>query len=321
MKLGIRVSFYDSKLLWPRLEEWFRACSLFFCAAFAGELLLKIVGLGYEFVYSMWNWLDVLLVLSSLLDILEVTERTANAAALRVARLSRLLRVMKVLRKLGTFDSLYIMTTAMRGSIPVLFWSVSLLALANTVLALILQVLCTPFIEEAAEPGSNQTAAGQKVFGYSGTFSRSVLTMFETALGNFIVPCRIMMHNVHPGFIFFFLCTKLVIGFSIVSVITGVFTQETFKAAAQDDLIMIRHKQRAKRVHEAKMKTLFKHADKNRDGYLDAEEFQEVLADPSLQMWLAAQEVHVDNAERLFFSSPVKAAKFRWTGSSLAWAS
>merc|ERR1719336_3582280 len=113
--------------------------------------------------------------------------------------------------------------------------------------------MCQPFIEDTTAPLEQR----QTVFSYYGTFTRSTVTMFEITLGNWIVPCRVLMEHVNEGFSMFALVHKLIIGFSMVSVITGVFIQETFKVAAQDDKIMMRHKERASRVHRDKMERLF----------------------------------------------------------------
>merc|ERR1712242_336136 len=86
----------------------------------------------------------------------------------------------------------------------------------------------------------------------------------------------------------------------MVSVINGVFMQETFKIASQDDKIMMRHKERATRAHRKKMEVLFGATDENADGTLDQCEFVEVLENPALRTWLAAQELQVTDAKDLF---------------------
>merc|ERR1712046_20720 len=102
-----------------------------------------------------------------------------------------------------------------------------------------------------------------EVFMYYGSFGRNMLTMFEVTLGNWMPPCRALVENVGEQFIIFFLIYKLVIGFSVLSVISGVFIQETFKVATQDDRIMMMHKERARKTHALKMRALFDHADDN----------------------------------------------------------
>merc|ERR1711983_67735 len=84
-----------------------------------------------------------------------------------------------------------------------------------------------------------------EVFKFYGTFARAMLTMFEITLGNWMPPCRALVENVHELYMLFSLAHKLVIGFSVVSVITGVFIQETFKVATTDDRIMVMSRERA----------------------------------------------------------------------------
>merc|ERR1719191_1989783 len=91
---------------------------------------------------------------------------------------------------------------------------------------------------------NSATPGGIQVFRYFGSFARSMLTMFEITLGNWIVPARALVENVSEWYMVFAIFHKLVIGFSVVSVITGVFIQETFKVATSDDTLMLIQKNR-----------------------------------------------------------------------------
>merc|ERR1719204_448612 len=98
--------------------------------------------------------------------------------------------------------------------------------------------------------------------------------MFELTLGNWMPPTRALVEHVHEAYMLFFLMHKFVIGFSVVSVITGVFIQETFEVAQNDDQIMMNNKKRAE---------LFQHADADGDGNLDHDEFMYIMHDPSIR--------------------------------------
>merc|ERR1719356_560904 len=116
-----------------------------------------------------------------------------------------------------------------------------------------------------------------EVFQFFGTFARTMLTMFELTLGNWMPPCRALVENVSEWYLLFNLAHKMVIGFSVVSVITGVFIQETFKVATTDDKIMLMQKERAQRTHTKKMMSLFEYADKDGSGSIDRDEFKMVM--------------------------------------------
>merc|ERR1719502_1995877 len=104
-----------------------------------------------------------------------------------------------------------------------------------------------------------------------------MLTMFEITLGNWMIPCRALVEHVSEYYMTFFLIHKLIIGFSVVSVIMGVFIQETFKVSTTDDHIMMIQKERDIKTHTRKMRALLEHADASGDGQLDPEEFGEVM--------------------------------------------
>merc|ERR1711953_166925 len=96
----------------------------------------------------------------------------------------------------------------------------------------------------------------------------------------------------------FSLAHKLIIGFSVVAVITSVFIQETFKVAAIDDKIMIMSTERAKKTHIKKINALFGYTDHDGNGYLDVNEFTTVVSDSGIRTWLASMGLVVrDNLE------------------------
>jgi len=177
-----------------------------------------------------------------------------------------------------------------------LFWSVSVLTFVQFILAFALQQLVVGYIMNE----QNAEERRMEVFMYYGTYTRSLLSMFELTLGNWIVPARALVENVSEWYMIFFLAHKLAIGFSCVSILNGVFIQETFKVATTDDRIMVMSKERVKRIHRAKMTVLFDHADMDGDGFIDFDEFQTCLADGELQIWLSAMELDARDSHTLF---------------------
>ncbi|CAJ1336444.1 unnamed protein product [Effrenium voratum] len=137
----------------------------------------------------------------------------------------------------------------------------------------------------------------QEVFAYFGTCSRAILSMFELTLGNWPVIARVLQDKVHEAYFIFSIAHKVTIGFAVIGVINGVFMQETFKVAGSDDKIMMRQRERERKLHTKKMKVLFEHADESGDGILDIEEFRQVMENPSVRTWLAAQDLHMNSPE------------------------
>merc|ERR1712078_176798 len=103
---------------------------------------------------------------------------------------------------------------------------------------------------------SNPYEKRQEGYRYFGTFSRSLFSMFEITLGNFVPVSRMLMENVSEWYILFNIFHKCAIGFAVVAVVRGVFMHETFKVAATDDNIMVAQKTRSKKIHRDKMQRL-----------------------------------------------------------------
>merc|ERR1712194_173914 len=94
---------------------------------------------------------------------------------------------------------------------------------------------------------------------------------------------------------------KISIGFAGVAIINGVFIQETFKVASSDDVLMVRQRERANRLHAQKMKRLFHEADVvDVDGLISKEEWVSLLLDPQVKNWLGSMELDACDAINVF---------------------
>jgi len=217
-------------------------------------------------------------------------------SVIRLVRMARLLRLLRLVRSIQAFDALYVMTTAIRGSTQILTWTFVLLLLVQTTIAFFLNQILEGYIKDDSLPLNVR----QKLFEYFGTTSRALLSMFELALGNWPVIARILQENVSEYFTIFSIAFKLCIGFAVVGVVNGIFMQETFNVAANDDRIMLQKKQRDQAKHIHKMRKFFKAADSSGDGVLDLEEFQAIMENDSITQWLSAQGLNVSDADTLF---------------------
>ena len=80
---------------------------------------------------------------------------------------------------------------------------------------------------------------------------------------------RLLAENVSEWFMLFGVLHKLAIGFAVVSVVNGVFMQETFSVASSDDRVMIQKRKRMLQTHKMKMQRFFALADKSKNGSID----------------------------------------------------
>eukprot|EP00931_Biecheleriopsis_adriatica_P026395 TRINITY_DN16066_c0_g1_i2.p1 TRINITY_DN16066_c0_g1~~TRINITY_DN16066_c0_g1_i2.p1 ORF type:complete len:316 (+),score=54.42 TRINITY_DN16066_c0_g1_i2:1139-2086(+) len=220
---------------------------------------------------------------------------STNATLLRICRLARLLRLLRLVRNIQGFDALFVLTTALHGSMPVLFWTFFLLLSWNLTCAVCLNYFFMGMMNDEGVALDKR----QLIFEYFGSSSRALLTVYELTLGNWIPVARMLMENVGEYWVVFCISHKVLM-LAVISIINGVFMQETFAIAQRDDNIMMRQKMAERRRQKQKMDSLFAAADIADDGMVQKKEFVKLCQDPEVQLWLAAQEIDASDPIRLF---------------------
>ncbi|CAE7505743.1 Scn8a [Symbiodinium natans] len=279
---------------WIDGDHVFYVLEMLFGIVFTAEVVLRLLVRQHLFFCGGWNWLDLVIVLVWIFGQVFEDMLPVNSQVLRLARLIRLFRLLRLVRRIQQFDSLYLMSTAIRSSSGILGWTAALLFLIQMLFALVLnQLLYGFYFTDAVSTDELIKDRQEIVYTYFGTFSRSLLTMFEITLANWPPVCRVLTENVTEWFMIFFLIHKVTMGFAVIGVINGVLMQETFKVASYDDTIMMRTKQKAMENHIRKMQLLFEEADTSEDGRIDLQEFKEIVADSELKAWLGAMELDI----------------------------
>merc|ERR1719223_346082 len=163
-------------------------------------------------------------------------------------------------------------------------------------MSLVLNSALSTFISDSTQ----ELADRELVYKYFGTFTASVLSMFEVTLGGWAKITRILTESVSEAYLLVFLPYRLIIGFAVIKIIAGVIMHETFKVAANDDELMIMQKSSVIRQHKKKMHELFREVDASGDGRITWPEFHAVIDDVRLQTWLSAMDLDVSDAHVLF---------------------
>ncbi|CAJ1356158.1 unnamed protein product [Effrenium voratum] len=252
---------------WTTAEPIFATLGTVFGVIFTLELVMKFLGLRLEFFRQIWNWIDLAIIVLWIVSISTTAALPVDPTLLRVARLARLLRLMRVLHSIRSLDALYIITTALSGSMSILGWACVLFFFVQLALALLLTGLLTSYYFNDA---TIALADRQAVYVYFGTFTR---------------------HNLMKS------GELAKIGKSEVN---GVFMQETFSVASSDDRVMIQKRNRMQATHKKKMKRFFSMADKSQNGSIDIEEFRHMTAHSEVSAWLSSMDLDVSDAQRLF---------------------
>jgi len=279
-------------------EGFFVGVERTFTILFAIELLVCIVFLGRKF-FKASNIPDVVVVLVGIADWAMACDWVVNPMIIRLVRLCRLSKGLRIIRSATMLESLRILLKCGAASYVTLFWSLCVLFVIQCIAGMIISQLVRGYIEvPSSDPDIKKIQ--QTVFNYYGTFTRSMLTMFEVTLANWSPPCRVLVDHVSEWYSTLFIIYRCLVGFAALNVINAVFIQKTMSVVQQDKEVMILMKQKSQASSTAKLRELFHHLDTSKDGRISWQEIQGVLDSKLLQAWMSALEIGIDDLEGLF---------------------
>lgn len=295
-KLGIPGYSRSAAEVIPPGRTILDVLEILFGVLFTSEVLIKLCGLRLRFFYSGWNIFDLSIMGFWNLSNVISTDNVANPTMLRLLRLLKVMRIVRLFNTLSSVDSLLVLVKSLRGSFSAFVWCSCLIVVMITFVSLVVHSMMFTWTQDE----SNPLEARQDVWMHFGTFSRTASSFFEVTLGNFAPIMKVLTKNVDESWSLFVITYKLVGGFAVITVIRGVFLQETFKVAASDDDLMLLKQRRQMIKHMRKMTRLFQTADTKGTNTLTWKNFNKLLGDPFIRSWLAAYEFEVSDVKLVF---------------------
>lgn len=213
------------------------------------------------------------------------------------------MRILKVVKSVKMFDSLFLLMKSIQASVDALLWSFIILILTMAATGMLLNQLLFDYMNDCTtrvECSGEELNSRRQVFMYYGTFGKSMVTMYEITLGNWVPSCRTLMSNVSDWyglFYCFYSCTGC---FAVVNVIRAVFITETNRVAAEDDEVILMKKKRASEDYLAKVHDLFMELDNDGDGRVSEEEFMQLGEDKVLRAFLGSLDLDFNELAHLF---------------------
>jgi len=278
----------------------FYIVNVIFNALFTMELMLRFIAMGKSALYSAWMWFDTFIVSLGLADFIanEVAEGGLgmDPAMIRVARLIRLVRMLKVFKTMTAFDSLFLLIKSIHASFNALVWSFLLLLSVQITTGMFLCQLLNGYI--VGKDGIEEHR--REVFLYFGTFTRTMLTMFEITLANWVPSCRTLVEYVGEYYMIFYIVYRCMFCFAVLKVIAAVFITETNRVLASDDELTILKSRRERTQYTRKLRNVFNEMDLDGDGMLDFEELKALLADEYMVSWLATLGFEGHDFQKVF---------------------
>lgn len=299
---NLRLKDYDRPAgsIWPGGQDIFIWIELGFNIVFAIELILRFAAGKCEALRSIFIWLDVVLVVLGLLEAAgsasQANASFINPAMMRVVRLARVVRILKMLRTVKTMDSLYLILRSIQASVGAAFWSFMLLLAMQVATGMLFNQLLRKYIDDS----SADMAARRAVFSYWGTFTRTMVTMFEITLANWSPSCRTLIDNVSEWYGLAYIIYRCMFCFAVVRVISAVFLTETQRVAAADDEIAIMKSLRARKQQLQRLHNVFSAIDVSGDGEIERSELHAVLQEPGMVQWFHTLDIDVSDVEEVF---------------------
>lgn len=188
------------------------------------------------------------------------------------------------------------MVSSIQASMWVLLWSTALLGAIMIMVGMVINFFLSGWI---ADGPVDSLVERREVYLLFGSFTRTMVTMFEVTMGNWMPICRQLM-RVTEWYGLVFLLYRLLVSFAVLKVISAIFLCETMKCASLDDDLMIQAKERAKRKFTEKMQLLFRECDTSGDGSVSLDEFVDIMKDSRVQLWLQAMELNIQDPSKFF---------------------
>ncbi|CAE8609248.1 unnamed protein product [Polarella glacialis] len=166
---------------------------------FTVDIILRAAVLRTLFFKAPLNCVDLLVVLSALIEVLG--HGFMDPFFIRMLRLVKFGRAFRAMQISKVSHSLKILGKCITASVGMLFWSLCLLCVIQCIGGMMLSILVRPFMEDP----EIDPAVRRVVFRYYGTFSGSMLTIFEVLFANSSIPARILVDNVSEWFSLWFI--------------------------------------------------------------------------------------------------------------------
>jgi len=284
--------------VWPGAKKTFMISAYLFNTLFTIELVMRLAAARWRAIRSGWIWFDTIIVVMGLADLFSQGKGIGiNPGMMRVIRLVRLVRLLKIFQAMSSFDSLFLLLKAIHASWNALVWSFLLLLSIELVIGLFLCQLLNDYITDDHLEEKDR----REVFKYFGTFSRSMLTMFEITLANWVPSCRVLSEQVSAWFGLFYIVYRCMLCFAVIKVIAAVFITETNRVLASDDELTMMKRKREGILYHTKLTKMFKSIDTNRDGHIDWWELQAILNNEEKASWLSTLGFESNDFEKLFW--------------------
>merc|ERR1712129_260241 len=134
-----------------------------------------------------------------------------------------------------------------------------------------------------------------------GSGHRALYTIFEmTFSGCWPNYVRRVIEEVNPLYAIFFVAYVAVVIFAMIRVISALFLKETLAQASHDTEMMVRERKKKSEHLQKELEALFEAADLSNDGCVSMEEWDALLSNQKVLLWLRELGIDAGDTHLLF---------------------
>jgi len=304
--IGVCADLGMARALATPLEEeptWFAQCDRVFTCVYVIELLLRLVGLGWEFFAGPdWKWhaFDVVLVLASLVEEAVRGVVGVGIGFLRATRVLRMFRMYRLIRKARFCRHLRLMVCSITQSLGSVAWALLLLLMIMYLFTIAFMQGAIMHLQASSPSGETSGIRDGVVLWYGSVFD-SLYTLLASIVGG--VDWTEVMRPLEKistvyRLLFSFYIVFVVVG--VLNVLTGIFVERACELSGLDQDLVIQSQMKRNETFNNEMKRIFEEADSDGSGTLTWEEFKFYLENDRVKAYLSAQQLDAFDARTFF---------------------
>jgi len=256
----------EDRIFWILMES-------IFIIIFSVEIALRMDIERRKWPWSLWNWLDVALVMMAIIEtwILTFLQQSGRLRVLGLVRIIRLIRLVRVVRLMRMFRALYVTVMAFKEALSGLVYISIIMVGGVYVCAIFMTAVVGKSELSELELGG---ISGTERFG---TVLRSMYSLFELmTLEGWQLVGRPLV-QAEPAMSVFFFAYIMIFTFGLLNMVVAVVVEKTLLQAKRLEKMDsdILQQEVAKQLEL--MRDAFIECDANHDGMIDRDEFERAM--------------------------------------------
>lgn len=258
---------------------------------------------GTDFLWNIFDCgLVILVVVEIALHIMHVHNLAAITKIGEMIRTGRVLRILKCLRLSSTFQ---VILSKILFSVKSLFWVCLLVFMLLYVVAVCIAQGVVEYMNgqqhEVGFDPSSLSSNGKVIFENFGSVEKAIYTLFESITGGKIWGhAADSLSDVHDFYSALFIIFIAITTLSVLNIVTGIFVDATIMSGKHQRHEMMDAERTQQEMQAQHLREVFCEIDADSNGRVPLEEFEKLLQDSEVCMFLESLKISTADVKRLF---------------------